>query len=261
MKTSAATTKPTPTNARDFHIAELLDGVSAIAGTADAEGAAVIRSAIERFRIPDPADLVGPRRSPGQIRYDALIAALDTALDAKIPGRAKRTIDAIASIEVLAGGDHPPLDQARCELVGVGVVAPSILRRLAAHGSIGRIIATANGLPLDVGARIHAFPRGQRRAIRYRDDTCVWPGCDLPGHWSHIDHALDHAKGGPTAVTNGQFLCVRHHHLKHKGWTVTYDPATGHTQVTDPAGITHTSRPDPPPGNRPPQEHTAPTAA
>jgi len=244
---------------REFTLADLLDGVSALTGTAEAEGAAIIRAAIDRFTVLDPPDQPGPHRRAGQVRYDALIAALATALGAEVPGRAKRTIDAIVSLELLTGDDRrPPLDQARCELVGVGVVAPSLLRRLAAHSTIGRVIATAQGLPLDVGRRVHAFPRAHRRAIRFRDDTCVWPGCDLPGEWSDIDHAHAFHHGGPTAVTNGRFLCVRHHHLRHQGWTVHWDPTTGHSTVTDPHGSTHTSDPDPPPGTRPRQERPAP---
>ena len=51
-------------------------------------------------------------------------------------------------------------------------------------------------------------------------------------------------------MQNGRFLCVRHHHLRHKGWQVTYDPQTHWCQVTDPHGLTYTNDPDPPPGGR-----------
>src|SRR4029453_11878373 len=81
---------------------------------------------------------------------------------------------------------------------------------------------------------------------RFRDGTCVWPGCDLPGDWCDADHALDHTKQGRTAVTNGRFLCRRHHHMRDRGWQVDYDPNTRACSVTSPLGITWHSGPDPP---------------
>lgn len=236
---------------RRFSIAELLDGVAALGGTADAEGAAIIRKAIEAYTVLDHTDSPGPRRTPGQITYDALIAALEAAIGGP-DGRVERHLDVIVSYETLLRLPPVDLEQARCEIVGVGPVDPSVLRRLAADSWLGRIIADGQGLPLDVGPQVRSHPRGQRRAIRYRDDTCIWPGCHLRGQWSHIDHAHDHALGGTTSVANGRFLCVRHHHLRHKGWQVTYDPATRHTQVTNPDGLTFTNDPDPPPEARPP---------
>jgi len=80
-------------------------------------------------------------------------------------------------------------------------------------------------------------------------------GCDLPGEWSEMDHAIEADLGGPTSLTNGRFLCLRHHHLRHEGWMVTYDPVSRHCSVTSPLGITWTGDghlllsddPDPPP--------------
>ncbi len=243
---------------RGFAIDALLDGVSAIDGTAEPEGAAIIRAALDAYAHHDPADMPGPRRTPRQIRYDALIAALAASINGAVPGRPKRSIDAIVSLELLTGDDPTDLATTRSDLVRVGVVPPALIRRLAAHSTIGRIIATANGLPLDVGAQVQSFPRGQRRAIRYRDQTCVWPGCGLPGEWTEIDHIHQHAHGGPTSITNGRFLCVRHHHLRHQGWTLHWDPTTRHAHVTSPHGITYTSDPDPPPGPRNPQAQPLP---
>ena len=69
-----------------------------------------------------------------------------------------------------------------------------------------------------------------------------------------MDHAIDAALNGPTDVRNGRFACVRHHHLRHKGWDLVYDPVTKHCTVTSPQGITWTAdgevippdSPDPP---------------
>jgi YD repeat-containing protein len=55
-----------------------------------------------------------------------------------------------------------------------------------------------------------------------------------------MDHAIEAALHGPTDLANGRFLCVRHHHLRHKGWHLTYDPAARRCSVTSPLGITWT---------------------
>ena len=107
-----------------------------------------------------------------------------------------------------------------------------------------------------MGTQVRYFTAKQRRALRFRDQTCVWPGCDLPGEWTEMDHAIDAAPNGPTDVRNGRFLCVRHHHLRHKGWHLVYDPVTKHCTVTSPQGITWTTDGDirPPDSPDPPQD-------
>ena len=235
---------------RRFSIAELLEGLSDISGTAEAEGAAIIRQALDAFTRLDDDTMPGPRRTPGQIAYDALIAALSAAIGGP-DGRVERHLDVVVSYETLLGLPPVDLEQHRGEIVGVGPVDPSVLRRLAADSWLGRIIANGKGLPLDVGPQVRAWPQGQKRAIRVRDDTCIWPGCNLRGQWCEIDHAVEHQHGGPTSVANGRYQCTRHHHLRHQGWAVDHDPTTGRCTVTSPDGLTFTDDPDPPPWRSP----------
>ncbi len=169
--------------------------------------------------------MIGGRRSNAQTNYDALMAALAAAVDGK-DGRPLRTTDAVVSYELLQRLPVTDLENMRCDLVGAGPVPPSLLRRLAADSAIGRLIADADGVPLELGTQVRLFTAQQRRALRFRDQTCVWPGCDLPGEWTEMDHAIDAALDGPTDIRNGRFLCVRHHHLRHKGWDLVYDPVT-----------------------------------
>ena len=238
---------------RGLHIGQMLDGLAAIAGTAEPEGLAIINRAIDAYRRPDAKGTPGGGRSRAKTDYDALIAALSAAIDGQ-GGRPERTVDAIVSYELLLR--LPPVDllNVRCDLEGVGAVSPSLLRRLAADSAIGRLITDADGVPLDLGRRVRFFKPTQRRAVRVRDQCCVWPGCGLPAEWSDIDHAVQAARGGPTDVANGRLLCRFHHHLRDKGWAITHDPATGATEVTNPIGITWTddgrvrvpTDPDPP---------------
>lgn len=239
---------------RGLSIGQLLDGLSDVRGTFEAEGAALLKKVLDAYRKPDPAGIPGGGRSAAQTNYDALMAALAAAVDGK-EGRPRRTTDVVVSYELLLR--LPPVDLAnvRCDLEGAGPVPLSMLRRLAADSAVGRIIAGADGVPLELGTQVRWFTAQHRRALRLRDQTCVWPGCDLPGEWSEIDHAIEAALGGPTDTANGRFLCVRHHHLRHRGWTLVYDPPTNRCSVTSPRDVTWTAHgqlalpdgPDPPP--------------
>ena len=228
---------------RELKVGQLLDGLGDVRGTFEPEGLALLRKVLDAYRKPDPAGMIGGRRSNAQTSYDALIAALAAAVDGK-DGRPLRSIDAVVSYEFLQRLPVTDPENMRGDLIGVGPVPPSLLRRLAADSAIGRLIAGADGVPLELGTQVRYFTAQQRRALRFRDQTCVWPGCDLPGEWTEMDHAIDAAHHGPTDVRNGRFLCLRHHHLRHKGWDLAYDPATRHATVTSPQGITWTDHGD-----------------
>jgi hypothetical protein len=92
---------------RGFSISELLDGISDLQGTAEAEGAAIIRAAVDAYTVLDDTDLPGGGRTARQRRYDALIDALSASINGAVPGRPKRSTDVIVSYE-LSSDSHPP---------------------------------------------------------------------------------------------------------------------------------------------------------
>ena len=57
-------------------------------------------------------------------------------------------------------------------------------------------------------------PWPQRRYLRARDQHCRFPGCRQAAIRSEIDHTIDAALGGPTALWNLAHLCQRHHSMK-----------------------------------------------
>ena len=58
------------------------------------------------------------------------------------------------------------------------------------------------------------------RAIRERDQHCVWPGFTQTHHL-HINHIGHWANGGAISVQNGATLCAGPHVLVHKdGYTI-----------------------------------------
>jgi hypothetical protein len=84
-----------------------------------------------------------------------------------------------------------------------------------------------------------------RRDVEVRTPTCVGLGCRRAAHGSEIDHNLDHAYGGPTALANLAPACGHDHDLKTKGgWRLDrVDPTT--LRWTTRLGRCHTVRINP----------------
>ncbi len=96
-------------------------------------------------------------------------------------------------------------------------VAMSQLGRLLCDSEIGRIVMSADGLPLDVGRAHRVYTAAQRKAIVVRDRTCAWNGCDVPAAFCEIHHIRWWDRdGGPTDLDNGILLCSHHHHAVHR---------------------------------------------
>jgi hypothetical protein len=106
----------------------------------------------------------------------------------------------------------------------------ALVRRLACHSAITRIVFGPDGAVLDVGRAQRTVSGQMRRAVIARDQHCVYPGCDQPPSRCEVHHALTHwADGGDTTVTNSALLCWYHHQLVDtKGITMhwTGKPAT-----------------------------------
>ncbi|WP_419706448.1 DUF222 domain-containing protein [Promicromonospora sp. NFX87] len=90
----------------------------------------------------------------------------------------------------------------------------ALVRRLACHSAITRIVFGPDGAVLDVGRAQRTVSGQMRRAVIARDQHCVYPGCDQPPSRCEVHHALTHwADGGDTSVTNSALLCWYHHQL------------------------------------------------
>jgi hypothetical protein len=90
----------------------------------------------------------------------------------------------------------------------------ALVRRLACHSAVTRIVFGPDGAVLDVGRAQRTVSGQMRRAVIARDQHCVYPGCDQPPSRCEVHHALTHwADGGDTSVTNSALLCWYHHQL------------------------------------------------
>ncbi len=96
-------------------------------------------------------------------------------------------------------------------------LAMSRLARILCDCEIGRIVMSADSLPIDVGRTRRVFTAAQRRAVILRDRACAWNGCDVPAAFSEIHHIRWWDRDtGQTDLENGVLLCSHHHHVVHQ---------------------------------------------
>ena len=114
---------------------------------------------------------------------------------------------------------HVPLGQmsTECPHIEDGPhVSAETSRRIGCDCSVLGIREDETGEPLSIGRKTRAIPPAMRRALRFRDGGCRFPGCTndkfVDGH--HIHHWAD---GGETSLDNLLLLCRHHHHLVHEG--------------------------------------------
>ncbi|MBC8194921.1 MAG: DUF222 domain-containing protein [Acidimicrobiia bacterium] len=120
----------------------------------------------------------------------------------------------------------------RCEIPGVGELAPATARRLACEAAIIPMVMGGSSQPLDVGRRRYRVTPAQRLALVVRDGGCVWPGCDHPPAWCEAHHLDEWLRDdGPTDLVNLALLCSRHHHDVHEGGRVLEQDDQGGWQV------------------------------
>ena len=256
-----------PDPAEDFDRREItfsqLGAMTYVRGRLDPEGAAALQTAVDALmRPPAPGD----ERTAAQRRADAVVDLARGALaGGKLPevGGERPQIGILVTPEILFGGstlavtrqhppfpagesaDHDPLARAgvpqlpeRPWLNWVGEVSPELAQRLACDGVVWRLVLDPRtGLPLDVGRKIRIVPWWMRKAVRARDRTCRWPGCDVPSEWTDAHHLVYWWRGGTTAIEQIVSLCRYHHGLVHEGrWTLHLEHATGEVWVRRPDG-------------------------
>jgi hypothetical protein len=228
------------------------DGMAELRGTlAAADGAAFDRRLSQLAKTVCPAD----PRSLDQRRADALAALPEgrrlacacrstecPTRAADTPPTAARTrvvINVIATADTVTGdSQHPGY------LEDFGVIDAEAVRELAASAS-QRVLDAA----VDTAAALRYQPSAAlARAIRCRDLTCRFPGCDRPASCCDLDHTIpfNHTTptaGGQTIASNLKCLCRFHHRIKtFAGWhdkqlpdaTVIWTSPTGQVFQTTP---------------------------
>jgi uncharacterized protein DUF222/HNH endonuclease len=133
----------------------------------------------------------------------------------------------------------------RCSLADGVPLAAETARRLACDGSVVELVE-ADGQSLHLGRRRRTVSASLRRALRSRDQTCRFPGCDrvrfVDAH--HVEHW---SSGGETNLDNLILLCRRHHRLVHEHGYKIENEGEGETVFRNQHGITLPNVPRSPP--------------
>lgn len=213
---------PDPADVRRLTLTDTARGTTLLSGELDAEGAALLRTALDGLAAPRPAvDGTLDSRSPARRRADALIDLVGRVLSAGgVPaagGTRPHLSVTIPWSTLLAAGASPAM-------TSWGLPLPrAVLARLSCDAEISRILLDPTGVPLDVGRSTRTVPAHLRRALTVRDQGCTFPGCDRPPSWCEAHHVIHWRDDGPTALHNLLLLCPAHHRqVHHDGWDIVF---------------------------------------
>jgi uncharacterized protein DUF222/HNH endonuclease len=195
------------------------NGIVRLAGSLDAESAAVIRAAIDPLSRPVPgADGGRDTRLPARRRAEALVEVCALALaTGELPdhGGIRPQLTAVFDLDPIAGIVHNgTLDTGES-------LSPAAVRRFACDAGIIPAALGSRSEILDLGRARRLYSGSIRLALILRDGGCAFPGCDRPPQWTEGHHIRSWLDGGETNLANGVLLCRRHHRaVHHDGWTV-----------------------------------------
>ena len=122
-------------------------------------------------------------------------------------------------------------------LEGYGPIDAATARRIAARApSFTRLLThPGTGAVLSVGR--------DRYAVRVRDETCRFPGCNRSVGRADVDHVTDWQYGGGTDYGNLVHLCRSRHRVKHHtAWSST-SPGGGKVRWLAPSGHEYETAP------------------
>lgn len=197
------------------------DGSLVVRLQVPAEGGALLLKALEAalqdLPLPDDSQVdlhVSAETSATARRADAMVALAEGYLKhgaAALNGGERHQIVVHVDAETLRANAA-----GRCEIEEGPAVPVETARRLACDSSVVTLVEDAQGEPLDVGRKTRSIPPALRRALKARDEGCVFPGCS---HRRYVDghHVRHWADGGATKLSNLVSLCRFHHRAVHEG--------------------------------------------
>jgi hypothetical protein len=196
---------------RFLHMSQTFDGVYRIDGWLDAEGGAVLNTALNSVMGPWAE---GDDRSATERRADAAVEMARRQLDGgQLPAVGGQKPHLAVSVDMATLSKEP--GSMAAELEWSQPIPAETARRLACDAAITPIIDGE----ADHTSRV--VPGATRRTLIARDKGCRFPGCDCPPAWTDAHHIKHWADGGPTTLANLILLCRRHHRLVHEeGWTL-----------------------------------------
>jgi Domain of unknown function (DUF222)/HNH endonuclease len=188
-------------------------GLLWVRGVLDAEGGAVLRTALEPLARRTGK---GDDRKRDRRLADALVELAHHSLDnGLVPQRASQRahLQVTATLETLLQRAGAPAADLEFSLP----ISAAGVERLACDCNVTRILLGQDSAVIDVGRSSRKVSPATRRALNIRDRGCRWPGCDRPASWSSGHHLVHWIRGGPSDLANLVLLCYRHHWMVHEG--------------------------------------------
>jgi hypothetical protein len=203
--------------ARTLSLSSGESGMVWVNGVLDAEGGAVLRTALEPLARRTGK---GDDRKHDRRLADALVELAHHSLEnGLVPQRAgqRAHLQVTTTLETLmqrAGAQAADLE------FSLPISAASV-ERLACDCNVTRILLGQDSAVIDVGRSTRRVKPATRRALNVRDGGCRWPGCDRLASWTSGHHLVHWSRGGTSDLPNLVLLCYRHHWMVHEGkWLV-----------------------------------------
>jgi hypothetical protein len=193
---------------RYLNLSDRADGMVQLEGLLDAEGGAIVRTALHAHLLPGRDD----QRTPGQRRADGLVEICRGNGRGSTDGSGPRPhVIVRTTVETLAGLEQAPAG----ELDGGAMVPAETVRRLACDAALTRIVGQGE-LEGEISRASRSVSASMRRALAMRDRGCVAEHCGKPARWTDGHHLEHWARGGPTTMANVVLLCRPHHRMVHE---------------------------------------------
>lgn len=198
--------------------------------------ATAIATTITTRTAESPTSETGDTRTLDQVRADVIV---DLLVDGTVPAHpaAARGVRASVFVTVPVLGLLHDTDASRAAagidpptVEGIGPIPLPVARELAggAAGWTRVLTHPETGMVLSVGRDQYRPPPALQKLVKWRADRCMGPGCGMPATRCDVDHHVDWALGGATALTNLGPLCRGHHTVRHHtDWRIDPVPGSG----------------------------------
>ena len=206
-------------DSRFLSFSQTLDGVFYLNGRFDAEGGAILQTALNALTGPPAYE---DQRTPKQRRADAAVELARRQLeqgDLPVVGGQRPHLSLIVESSTLAKQPGSPA----AELEWGEPIPAETARRLACDAAITPIVRGSESDQPRADRTTRTISGSQRKALAVRDRGCRFPGCDRPPGWTDAHHIHHWADGGNHQMPNLVLLCRRHHRMVHEeGWRLVW---------------------------------------
>jgi hypothetical protein len=191
------------------------------------------------------AEVLGASSTAGQRRADALGLVAERAINSTTDAERGAPYQVVLHVgqQVLA---EPDREGGTCHIEDGPALSAQTARRLSCDAPVVTLREDDEGQPLNVSRKTRRINAALFRALKTRDGTCQFPGCEATARLTphHISHW---AAGGPTNKDNLCLLCNAHHWSVHEGGFEVRGRAPDALTFFSPSGIELRAHHEPPP--------------